>query len=104
MIQPTSADTNSPSITSTMIKHHNKKSTPIQLDYQFVQHSKASMPPSSLMDKQELEKPSLWKVSNIVLVIKLEESFPEQSKISSNISKDAKMKRYFAIYSGHFHG
>ena len=37
MIQPTSADTNSPSIMSTMIKHLNKKSTPIQPDYQSAQ-------------------------------------------------------------------
>lgn len=62
-------------------------------DFLFALLWKAIMPPFSHTGKLELEKPTQWKGSNIICMMKREELFPEPLKIFSNIFKVAKTKK-----------
>ena len=99
-----SPGTSTSSITSMTIKHLKNKSIKIQPGCLSALHSKATMPQSLPMDKLELAKLTPWKDSNTVWLTKPEESSPELSKISSDLSKVVMTNKYFPYNLGHFYG
>ena len=93
-----------PSTTFMTTRHPRRKSIKIQPDCQYVPLWKVITQPFLPMGKPAPAKPTPWKVLSTVSPTRPGESSPEPSKISSDSSKDAKIKMYLLYYLGHLHG
>jgi len=66
--------------------------TPPQ-DSQFARPYKDIMPPFLLMDRPAQAKPTQWRASSIIYMMRTEGLYQEQSRIFSSIFKGVRMKK-----------